>query len=144
VRIGYLPEPWHGRLLNLVIGALNRLASRQYAHELIRALGHASAPDVAHDLARALLDHLFGAHTDDHVGRMFGTGPDGRPQITYHIGAPATLRAAHTLTAVQRAAVAAIAHADVFWQIDTNLLACYDLPIRREALQAWRRHVFRH
>jgi hypothetical protein len=142
--IGYLPEPWHGRLLNLVIGALSRLASRQYTHELIRALGHASAPDVAHDLARALLDHLFVAHTDDHVGRMFGTGPDGRPRITYRIPVPVTLCAAHTLTAVQRAVVAAIAHSDAFWQIDTNLLACYKLPLDRAALQAWRRQVFRH
>jgi len=87
---------------------------------------------------------LFVAHTDDQVGRMFGTGPDGRPRITYRIGAPVPRRAPHTLKAVQRAAVAAIAHSDVFWQIDTNLFACYDLPLDRAALQAWRRQVFRH
>jgi HEAT repeat protein len=142
--VGYLPEPWGERLLDLVVGALSQLSPRQYAHQLIRALGHTSAPDMAHDLATALLDRLFGAHTHHCLGRMHGAGPDRRPRITYRIGTPATLRAAHTLTAVQRAVVAAIAHCDAFWQIDTNLLACYELPADRVALQAWRRQVFRH
>jgi hypothetical protein len=99
-----------GRLLDLVVGALSQLSPRQYGHQLIRALGHTSAPNMCTTWPR-------------HCS----------------IGS-----SAHTLTAVQRAAVAAIAHCDAFWQIDTNLLACYELPADRVALQAWRRQVFRH
>ena len=126
-----------------MVEALGQLSERRYTHEMARALSHAADPDVAHDLAKALLDRLFDAYVDDRVGRMFGTGSDKRARISYRISSTTSVRTLHSLSDVQRAAIAAIAHCDTFWQIDTNLLACYNLPVERADLQAWRRQVFR-
>jgi hypothetical protein len=138
---GYLPEPWGMSLLDLVLDGFSRLSFEQHALRLIRALDHASAADVAHQLAKALLDRVFDAPIDDWLGSGYGKGPDGRPRITYHLREHVPPRAAQELTAIQREVISVIARCDSFWQIDTNLLARYGLPGEHALLRPWLRQT---
>jgi hypothetical protein len=138
---GYLPEPWGLSLLDLAIDAFGRLSFEQHAPRLIRALDHASAADVTHQLAKALLDRVFDTPADDWLGSSYGRGHDGRPRISYHFREHVPPRAARELTAIQREIISAIGRCDSFWQIDTNLLARYGLPGEQALLRPWLRQT---
>jgi hypothetical protein len=138
---GYLPEPWDTSLLDLVIDAFGRLSIEPHAPQLIQALDHASAADVAHQLAKALLDRIFDAPAADLSGTSYSRGRDGQQRIVYRIREPVPLRMAQGLTAVQRGVVSAITRCVSFWQIDTNLFARYGLPDDRALLRSWLRQT---
>jgi hypothetical protein len=138
---GYLPEPWGESLLDLVIAAFSQLPLTQQAHQLLRALSHAAAPDVAHELAKVLLDRVFDVPRGDWLWAGYSMGRDGRPRIAYHIAEPVALRSAQNLAALQHGVISAITHCDAFWQIDTNLLERHGLPGDRVSLRTWRRQI---
>jgi hypothetical protein len=85
-------------------------------------------------VAEGLLDLAFNDGQPQPKAMAMSWRPDGRWRVAYRQPDRQPERSAATLTAGQRAVLAALAAHDPFWEQEHNLLALYGLPATRAAL----------
>jgi tetratricopeptide (TPR) repeat protein len=122
-----LSTEWDGAV-NVAVDRLVKLGSERAVPALLRAFQLTRTGDSARAVAEVLLDLTFNAGQIQPKGTATKQLPDGRMQVNYWEPAQQPERAAATLSAEQRALLAALLAHDPFWSQAHDLLALYGLP----------------
>ena len=133
----YIHRWWHDWPLAMALAALARLGLERGITALAQALGVVAVPETAHEVVEALLDHAFGKVVKPMSYSPVGRGPGDRLEARYDMVREPPMRQPDTLTRGQRTALTALVACEPFWEIATNLLMLYGLPMSRETLVEW-------